>query len=56
MKKFVISIMTVWCFLAALAGIVSAAQTHTVVSGDSMWKIAVKYEVGLSEIKAANPQ
>ena len=27
---------------------------HTVVSGDSMWKIAVKYEVGLSEIKSAN--
>ena len=32
-----------------------AATTHTVVKGDSMWKIAVKYEVGLSEIKAANP-
>ncbi|WP_100408178.1 SafA/ExsA family spore coat assembly protein [Bacillus solitudinis] len=29
--------------------------THTVVSGDSMWKIAVRYEVGLSEIIAANP-
>ena len=34
----------------------SAATTHTVVSGDSMWRIAVKYQVGLSEIKAANPQ
>ena len=34
----------------------SAAINHTVVSGDSMWKIAVKYQVGLSEIKAANPQ
>jgi uncharacterized YkwD family protein/spore coat assembly protein SafA len=32
-----------------------AALTHTVVKGDSMWKIAVKYEVGLSEIKSANP-
>ncbi len=34
-----------------------AASTisHKVVSGDSMWKIAVKYEVGLSEIKNANP-
>lgn len=30
--------------------------THTVVSGDSMWRIAVKYQVGLSEIIAANPQ
>ena len=30
--------------------------THTVKSGDSLWKIAVRYEVGLSEIKSANPQ
>lgn len=34
----------------------AAGTTHTVVSGDSLWKIAVKYEVGLSEIKSANPQ
>lgn len=34
----------------------AAGITHTVVSGDSLWKIAVKYEVGLSEIKSANPQ
>lgn len=34
----------------------AAAATHTVKSGDSMWKIAVKYEVGLSELKIANPQ
>ncbi len=34
----------------------SAASNHTVVSGDTMWKIAVKYQVGLSEIKSANPQ
>ena len=27
---------------------------HTVVSGDSMWKIAVRYEVGLREIKDSN--
>ena len=34
----------------------SAASTHTVVSGDTFWKIAVKYQVGCSEIIAANPQ
>ena len=34
----------------------SAATAHTVVRGESMWKIAVKYEVGLDEIKRANPQ
>lgn len=32
-----------------------AVTAHTVVKGESMWRIAVKYEVGLSEIKSANP-
>ena len=31
-------------------------DTYTVVKGDSLWKIAVKYQVGLSEIIEANPQ
>ena len=39
----------------ALALPVSAAS-HTVVKGDSMWKIAVKYQIGVSEIIEANPQ
>ncbi len=50
-------------FTAVIAGIVllmsltaSAATTHTVVSGDTMWKIAVKHQIGLSEIIEANPQ
>lgn len=34
----------------------AATVTHKVVSGESMWKIAVKYQVGLDEIIAANPQ
>lgn len=33
-----------------------ASTTHTVVAGDTMWKLAVKYQVGTSEIIAANPQ
>ena len=56
MKKLfafvLIAVMSLNVFLISA----SAATAHTVVSGDSMWKIAVKYEVGLSEIKAANPQ
>lgn len=32
------------------------ADTYTVKNGDSMWKIAVKYQIGLKEIIAANPQ
>ena len=33
-----------------------AALTHTVAPGDTMWKLAVRYEVGTSEIITANPQ
>lgn len=33
-----------------------AAQTHTVQRGDTMWRLAVRYEVGTSEIIDANPQ
>ena len=32
-----------------------AVSTHTVVRGDTMWRIAVKHEVGLGEIVSANP-
>lgn len=34
---------------------VCADTVHTVVRGDTMWKISVKYQVGLSEIISANP-
>lgn len=33
-----------------------ATTTYTVRSGDSMWKIAQKYEIGLAELAKANPQ
>lgn len=39
-------------FLPAAA----ADATHTVAKGDTMWKVAVKYQIGVSEIIAANPQ
>lgn len=34
----------------------SNSTVHTVVSGDTLWKIAVRYEIGISEIINANPQ
>ena len=55
MKKLFVSVLIALMSFSVLAINVLAA-THTVVSGDSMWKIAVKYQVGLSEIKVANPQ
>lgn len=33
----------------------AATETYIVKPGDSMWKIAVKYQAGLSEIIASNP-
>ena len=42
--------------VAAMLLVGTSAATHTVVAGDTMWRIAVKYQVGLSEIKDANPQ
>lgn len=40
----------------ALLTVPADALTHTVVRGDTMWKLAVKYEVGTREIIDANPQ
>lgn len=54
MRKLLISAITAMSALIIASGAVSAAS-HTVVSGDSMWKIAVKYQVGLDEIINANP-
>ena len=50
---FTLCAVTLVCHLMLA---VHADESYTVVKGDSMWKIAVKYEVGLSEIKSANPQ
>lgn len=34
----------------------AASLNHTVARGDTMWKLAVQYQVGTSEIIQANPQ
>lgn len=54
-KKVILCFMLLMQFMLMPFG-AWADTTHTVVSGDTMWKIAVKYEVGLSEITNANPQ
>lgn len=61
MKK-VLSVLTAVCLIMAMSfsfGLMASADTkttHTVVAGDTMWKIAVKYQVGVREIIGANPQ
>lgn len=55
MKKLYVFILSMAMILTTFLISVSATNiTHTVVKGDTMWKIAVRYEVGLSEIKDAN--
>jgi uncharacterized YkwD family protein/spore coat assembly protein SafA len=55
MKKLIVSLFVMLILLTCSV----AAQetvTYTVQPGDSMWRIAVKYQVGVSEIIASNRQ
>ena len=56
MKKKISSMVLAFALAFAIAVPAFAATTHTVAAGDTMWKLAVKYQVGTSEIIAANPQ
>ena len=57
MKKlctiFMAAILIASLFIPS-ASAVSNNLSHTVVKGDTMWKLAVKYQVGVSEIIKAN--
>ncbi|MGN1000184.1 MAG: SafA/ExsA family spore coat assembly protein [Faecousia sp.] len=55
-KLFPSALCALLLFPALLTSVSAASVTHTVVPGDSLWKIANQYQVGLSEIKAANTQ
>lgn len=56
MKRLLVFVMSVAMIAVMFSENVSASTSHTVVPGDTMWKIAVKYEVGLSELKNANSE
>lgn len=55
MKKLSAFLLSALLITAIVLTSVSA-ETYEVVRGDSLWKIAVRYEIGLSEIIEANPQ
>ncbi|WP_226035070.1 SafA/ExsA family spore coat assembly protein [Aquibacillus saliphilus] len=54
MKNIVVFLALFLFILTPLSAL--AAETYTVQPGDSMWKIAVKYKRGVTEIIEANPQ
>ena len=52
-RIFMAAILIASLFIPS-ASAVSNNLSHTVVKGDTMWKLAVKYQVGVSEIIKAN--
>lgn len=56
MKKLISTLMALSLFFACAISASAAGLSHTVTAGDTMWKLAVKYQVGTSEIISANPQ
>lgn len=54
MKK--LTALAAAALLTATLTVSASSLSHTVVQGDTMWKLAVKYQVGTSEIISANPQ
>lgn len=55
MKKRISNIL-VLIFIIILSTSVFAQSSYTVKWGDTMWKIASRHQVGLSELISANPQ
>ena len=56
MKKFLSACMALLLFFTISPSASAANLSHTVVKGDTMWKIASKYHIGTSEVIRANPQ
>jgi len=55
-KNFYKVVIMMLCLLLTSATVFAVPITYIVKSGDSMWQIASKYQIGVSEIIDANPQ
>jgi uncharacterized YkwD family protein/spore coat assembly protein SafA len=55
-KKLLLTCLLFFLAIISIPNVSFAQQVYTVQSGDSLWKIAVRYQVGISEIIQANPQ
>lgn len=56
MKKIISAIMAVMLLTLSSIQAMAACPTYTIMSGDSLWKIASKFNVGISELIKQNPQ
>jgi uncharacterized YkwD family protein/spore coat assembly protein SafA len=56
MKKILTIAFSLFLLAGAKTVVNAQSITYTVQPGDSMWKIAVKYQIGVSEIISANRQ
>ena len=56
MKKFAPLCISLALAIVCTVSVSAAGLSHTVAKGDTMWKLAVKYQVGTQEIIQANPQ
>jgi uncharacterized YkwD family protein/spore coat assembly protein SafA len=56
LKKHIWICLALIVSLLTIPSISHAQQVYTVQPGDSLWKIAVRYQVGISELIQANPQ
>ncbi|MGI5936735.1 MAG: SafA/ExsA family spore coat assembly protein [Oscillospiraceae bacterium] len=54
-KKIIVCLILILAMLPQVCAFAESG-THTVAKGDTMWKIAVRYQIGVSELIAANPQ
>lgn len=55
MKKLVPAFLALLLLSTTPLSVSAADLSHTVVKGDTMWKIASKYQVGTSEVISTNP-
>lgn len=55
MIKRILSLCMAGCLLG-ICTLSASALSYTVVKGDTMWKIASRYQIGIDEIISANPQ
>ncbi|NBJ16223.1 MAG: SafA/ExsA family spore coat assembly protein [Dehalobacter sp. 4CP] len=55
-RNVIIPVLGLLFLLCGPGQIFAQSTQYSVQAGDSMWKIAVRYEIGLSELAQANPQ